>query len=490
MTPSLVERLLETLGSKGVVYCHWKSNADLKEALAKGEELDLLVERKDAQLFESAVAALGFKRVVDLLHGRFASVFHFYGLDDNTCELVHLHVYYRMTTGESLLKNYSFPLEELFLRHSRLVEGVRLPPPAAELMLFVIRAMLKHASPVEYLLLRRRNRSGYEALRAELEYLLADDAAARCAELLAEWLPAVDRNLFYKCLEAIRKDAPFVRRFWLALRLRGQLEAYKRSSSASALLQLVLLLLRQALWRWQGRRSKQPASGGCVIAFVGPEATGKSTLVKETAGWLGKTFDVTSAHLGKPPSTWLTFLPNMALSVARKAVPFLRPRLAESGAPGQPNRRASLLYSLRAVILAWDRRALALRLRRKAVNGRIVICDRYPSAILGAMDSARLKTPVERGRWRGLLGYLAKGENQLYRQIPPPDAVIQLTVPVEVAVQRNQERRQKDAAAFVVHRHTAVMVPTFPTAKTVELNSNQPRSQTINSARQIIWDAL
>jgi len=106
------------------------------------------------------------------------------------------------------------------------------------------------------------------------------------------------------------------------------------------------------------------------------------------------------------------------------------------------------------------------------------------------MDSARLKTPVERGRWRGLLGYLAKGENQLYRQIPPPDAVIQLTVPVEVAVQRNQERRQKDAAAFVVHRHTAVMVPTFPTAKTVELNSNQPRSQTINSARQIIWDAL
>ena len=66
---------------------------------------------------------------------------------------------------------------------------------------------------------------------------------------------------------------------------------------------------------------KRFATGGVVIAFVGPEATGKSTLVQATANWLGTAFDVRSAHLGKPPPTWLTLLPNSTLPLLRKLAP-------------------------------------------------------------------------------------------------------------------------------------------------------------------------
>jgi thymidylate kinase len=489
----LLDCLIESLTSEGVVFCHWKSNFHLKDALVEGGDLDLLVDRKDAQQFERIVADLGFKRAADPLQEPSSSVLHFYGLEDATGILLHLHVYYRIITGESLLKNYSFPLEELFLQHPRLVDGIPLPQASAELMLFVIRAMAKHASLLEYLLLQRNNRAGYTALREELEALLGDDSAARCSELLANWLPSVDSALFYECIDALRKDAPFARRLWLAMRLRGQLRAYNRFSSMSAIFQRVMLFLTRTTRQLRGAgKSKQIASGGALIAFVGPEATGKSTLVQETANWLGKAFDISTAHLGKPPSTWLTCLPNLALPLLRKAAPQYRMSRVENTPAGAEAGNVSLLFALRSVLLAWDRRALAIQVRRKAAQGGIVICDRYPSVMVGAMDSARLKVPADTSGRGMLLGWLARLENRIYRQIPPPDVVIRLTVPVGVAIERNKERQKKgkEADAYVLRRHISGVVPVFPTTKTIEVDSNQPRSQTISTVRQIVWDLL
>ncbi|HEY4689452.1 MAG TPA: hypothetical protein VIK33_09080 [Anaerolineae bacterium] len=493
MTMALIDCLVDTLQREAITFCHWKSNFHLKEALAKGGDLDLLVARKDAERFEGVLAALGFKRAVDSVQGSIPSVLHFYGLDHGSGEWVHLHVYYRVVTGESLLKNYHFPVEELLLQNPGQVGGMPVPHQPSELMLFVIRTMLKHASFLEYLLLRRLDGAGYTAVRGELESLLADDSAARCSELLAQWLPSVERDLFHECIHALQTDASFLRRFWLATRLRRQLKTYNRYSFVSATLLRATLFLKLTLRRLQGgKKPKQPASGGALIAFVGPEATGKSTLVKETADWLGQVFDVRSAHLGKPPSTWLTFLPNLTVPLVRRLAPRHRTSRVENDLDDRKTRSVSLLYGLRSVLVAWDRRALAMKLRRTATHGGIVICDRYPSATIGAMDSARLQVPADRSVRGRLLGSWARLENRLYRQIPPPDVVIRVTVPVDVAIERNRERQKngKENDAYVLRRHMTSLVPEFLTARTFDLDSNQPIAQTVSSVRQIVWDVL
>jgi thymidylate kinase len=353
--------------------------------------------------------------------------------------------------------------------------------------------MLKHASLLEYLLLRHGDRSGYTELREELASLLVDDSSARASRLLADWLLPIQSELFCECIDALQKDAPFIDRFRLALRVRRQLRMYNRFPPlAAACRQATMFLTRIFRRLGDAGKTKQFASGGALIAFVGPEATGKSTLVHETVCWLGKVFGVSTAHLGKPPSTWLTFAPNLVLPLLRKATPQHRMSRVQHSPGGEDAGPVSLLYALRAVLLAWDRRALAVKVRRKAAQGGIVICDRYPSVVVGAMDSARLKVPVGAG-WRNkLLGFLARIENHLYRLVPPPDTVIRLTVPVEVAIARNQERQKKgkEADAYVLRRHTIDTVPTFPMSRTIELDSNQPRAQTINAARQIVWESL
>ena len=487
----LLECLISTLNQQSITYCHWKSNLYLRDSLAEHRDVDLLVDRKDVQRIEGALASLGFKRIIDP-HGSVPSVFHFYGRDSTTCEFVHVHVYYRIVTGESLLKNYCFPLEELYLQNRRWVDGMALPERAAELMLFVVRTMVKHASLAEYLLLLRRGWSGNESLQEELDALVDDDTVLRCSELLVEWLPSVDPALFSDCLDAIRARTPLAYRLWLAFRLRRQLKVYDRFSLPSEIFAHLRILLQRAYGRWRGRRTKQFAAGGRVIAFVGPEATGKSTLVTETVNWLGEVFDIGSVHLGKPPSTWLTRLPNLAAPLLRKLMPRHRMSQLEDDPGARDASRGSLLYSIRSILVAWDRYHLAVRLHRQAANGRIIICDRYPSAIVGAMDSARLRAPARTRGWGKLLGYFAKLENRIYRQMPPPDVVIRLTVPVEVAIERNREREKegKEAEAYVRRRHNTDTAPEFPAARIMELDTNQSKLQTIRAARLAVWDAL
>jgi thymidylate kinase len=491
-SPELPGRLIEALEQEGVLFCHWKSNSALKEALAGQGDLDLLVDRADEAPFESVLARLGFKRATDQIGATPAGVSHFFGLDRPTGELIHLHAYYQVITGESLIKNYRLPIERLLLEDRRRVHGVPVPSADAELIVFVIRAMAKHSSAVEYLLLCRQRRAGYEALRAELETLLADGDVGRSCDLLGRWLPALDPALFAACVDALRRDAPLPRRAWLARRLRAQLSCYDRLTPLPALLLRTRLVAALALKRARGGGpAKSPAAGGAVIAFVGPEATGKSTLVREVAGWLGGAFEVRSIHLGKPPSTWLTLLPNLAVPLLRRRLPGQRTTRIE-GAQGDAGAgRVSLLFGLRAVLDAWDRRALATGAHRAARRGRVVLCDRYPSTVVGAMDSPRLRAPPEDG-WRGrLLRRLRALERRLYSQIPPPDTVLRLTVPVDVAIERNRERQKKgkETDRYVAERHARRVIPEF-SARTVELDSDQPLTQTVLAARQLIWDAL
>jgi len=482
----VLKELFARLDDENIHYCHWKSNFQLENALEGKGDLDLLVDRRDVQRFEGVLGLQGFKRAVDVLQAAFSPIFHYFQWDEERGTFVHLHVYYRMVTGESLLKNYHLPLEELLLQSPRRIDGVPVPAAAVELIVFILRIMAKHSSLLEYFLLRR----SYPAAQKELSALLAACSMEECHRLLAEWLPGVQPELFDACLQAIEDSKSFSCRYRLAVRLHQRLKAYDRYSSLSKPYRRAVLYLKRIIRRMAGnRRSKRLASGGAVIAFIGPEASGKSTLARQSGRWLGEVFEVEAVHFGRPPSTWLSFLPNLLLPLARKVGDPRRTSRMEENPGGAGEARVSLLYALRAVWVAWDRCALAIKTSRKASGGRIVICDRYSSAAVGAADSAKLAVSAGRGFKSAVLNHLVKLEHDLYGKIPPPDIVIMLKVPLELALDRNRDRQKKgkETDAYLARRHAGFAAHLFPSAAIIELDTNQAEQDVIRSARQIIW---
>jgi thymidylate kinase len=242
--------------------------------------------------------------------------------------------------------------------------------------------------------------------------------------------------------------------------------------------------------------------GGTIIAFVGPEATGKSTLVSACGCWLGEMFAVRTVHAGKPPSSWLTLPVNAILPLARGVLTRSHTRRLEAHnsstnpTHSEPKDEGlpALIYALRAVALAWDRRQLLLKVRRSAANGEIVISDRYPSEAIGAMDSPRLREDrTKSGMLPAFHNRLARLEHRLYRQIPPPDVVLRLTVSTETAIMRNRERikagDETDAYVEFRHRENRGWYRTG-TKYIYDIDTEQPLAETIHSVKKLIWESL
>jgi len=127
-----VSSLIDRLNDSGVRYCHWKSNWILSETLEGKTDLDLLVHRQDAVSYRQILQDLGFRPAVED-GAPFPSVEHHHALDDASGTLVHVHSYYRVISGGSLVKNYHLPLEEMLLGDATSNGAVRVPSRGAEL---------------------------------------------------------------------------------------------------------------------------------------------------------------------------------------------------------------------------------------------------------------------------------------------------------------------------------------------------------------------
>ena len=487
-----IRELVETLNSKGLKYCHWKSNLSLTQALSGKTDVDLLIDRMDADSFRILMGQLCFRPAIAKEVSSFPSVEHYFALDEESGDLVHVHAYFRVITGESLVKNYRLPIEAMLLENTREMESIRLPTKSAELVIFTLRMMLKHTSLTELLMLAR----DWKQVKHEILWLLDGGSVNEAINLINQWLPSVDTELFSECVQAIKSPASLLRRVSLGLRLRSSLRIYARHSPLVAWLSGIRKFLIMGIRRLiQSERGVSPQSGGAVIAIVGPEATGKSTLLAELRNWLGEHFAVNQIHAGKPKSTLLTFIPNLLVPALRFFLPTYRSSRIETQHASEEEVQNSqkvypIISAIRSVLLAYDRRALLTRAFARSSNGSIVLCDRYPSLSPGSPDGPQLSQfPILKDQYP-IQYRLSRIEKQIYEEIPPPDLVVLLTVPIEVAILRNRNRGKVEPEDFVRLRHGQSSSLEFEKSQVYKINTDQPLDKTILDVKRAIWNVL
>lgn len=130
---------------------------------------------------------------------------------------------------------------------------------------------------------------------------------------------------------------------------------------------------------------------------------------------------------------------------------------------------------------------------KRASRGAVIVCDRYPSRRIGAMDSPQLDIPEHNSKRLSIKHCLAKLENSIYKRIPPPDIVIKLTVPVEIALERNVLRAKKGKIEdddFVKVRHLQSHKQKYLTEHEHTINTNKHLSDTILEVKHILWASI
>jgi thymidylate kinase len=483
---NIIRELCGELDKTGVKYCHWKSNAAIDRSASGENDLDLLVSRSNEQDFIEILSRLGFKQAQECSEHRIPGILDYYGPDINTGRLVHVHVHYQLVFGHDATKNYHIPIEEPYLASSTQLGLFKIPSVEFELIILVIRLMLKHAS-WDLLLLHQGNLSLSE--KTELDYLMKRISETDMYRILNQHLPNIDPSLFKACLLNLTSDSSVWERTRLGQKVLNSLKPYSRRPQIN---DSVLKLWRRVSWPMKIKvfrkdERKQMNNGGLLIAIIGGDGAGKTTAVNELYNWLSNDIGVHRFHMGKPRWSVLTFLIRGVLKVGRSLgiYPFMRAEIQYTNNPkllvfpGYP-------WLVREICTARDRYITYIKARRLATNGNLVILDRFPMPQIKFMDgpqAARMTGSVHNTR---LIKYLVKIEESYYQKMDLPDLTIVLLTSPDIACKRKTDEIEEEVRA----RSNEIWEIDWKQTPARVIDANRSKAEVISEIRSLIWTHL
>ena len=484
---SLVMEVLRRFDERGVAYCHWKSNDHLDAALSADTDLDILVDPAGIDDAYAVFAELSCRR------GRVANARNdigledFLGVDDESNRMVHFHVHYRIPGGERHNKRFRLPWERVVLdSRVRDASGVWITAPAVEVVLLLTRYALK---------LRGRDMvRGASGPGSELEFLMARTDRVAVLTIGEQLLGTRGRDAIAACLDGAADTARLYRLRRVVLRVL----ASQTSSRGPAA--FTRRMNREAAWAMRGisrkvaprpvLKGRGGTGGGVIVAFVGCDGSGKSTMVGESRKFLAPKLDVYPMYLGSGDGS---------SSLLRKPMKWVRDRvfgqardrttIAKKDKVGSDHPTAmSGAKAIWALTLASEKSRKLRKIMKARTRGMVVICDRWPQMQFpGELDGPRL-THWSDGNFlqRRLAAYELR-PYELARRFPP-DIVIRLDVDVDTAA----ARRPEDGRDYLAHRIDLVRALQFDGSlfSPVEIDGTQPADKVLTAILRAIWSRL
>jgi thymidylate kinase len=465
---NLLVRLAGALDGRGISYCQWKG---MWRVGTQGD-IDLLVDSGAMARFRSLVQELGFKAVVPSGERQIPGVESYLGHDPLIVHPVHLHVHYQLVVGDYWRTVYRLPIEKPLLASSQAADPFPVPAPAYQLLVYVLRMMLRlRGWPLP--LSRARWLGG---IQGQLDYLEGRCERDALGAVLTQHLPIVDLELFDRCVQALRWQSDPAESAAVRRELHRRLRAHSKQPSLAALVSACgEKFLPEQFRAMLSDGRMRPSGGGIVVALVGADGAGKSTCARELCEWLGGYVPTLHTHLGRPPRSFLTLMVGGALKAEQ-----LWYRLLHRNPPAGTH-----VELLRHLCTARDRYRLYCRLRQYAVAGGVVISERYPipqeRVLVGPCIPGRLGTQPSR-----IARMMQTLESRYYTSILSPDMLFVLQLHPELAVARKVD----EPGDYVRARAKVVWETDWSRTPAQVIDASRPLLNVVGDLKTRVWSVL
>jgi hypothetical protein len=489
ITP-LFSRLLQEFDRAQVSYCYWKSSARVSAALLGNTDLDLLVAQEDQHRATAALLSAGFKAFPAASARAHLSIATFLGHDEESGRLLHVDLHTWIALGDTLVKEYRLPWEHIILARSvrDAVFSINLLDPVSEAILLITRACLETRFS-DVVALRNRNvlKQKFEADRqhlaqrvdrAELQDLAALLLSPKAAPLVADaiWDPHPLDKLHRLRREVRSALAPF--------RAYGSVEVRIRSwcRAAAWLAGNFNQLLIHAPRSW----NRHVPGGGRIIAVVGVDGSGKSTLVRALRAWLAPELDVMPIYFGTgdgKPSFWILPFKLMVPICSRLMKPKPRKSSYRTMIKQPPGFAYTALMLVWATLVAIEKRGKLRKAFRASQRGMLVLTDRYPQDENIDFNDGPLLP-----RLSSAPAFLRRFEAKVYQLSHRirPDLVLRHEICLETAT-----RREPSMDRAVIEQRIAELTRLcFAGARIAKLDSEQPFIDVVRAAERELWRVL
>jgi thymidylate kinase len=457
----LVGRLGAALGSRGVRYCQWKGHGKRERWESGSGDIDLLVDPAAWSDFADVLGQLGFKAALPPPGREAPGVCHFFGLDERTGRLIHVHAYSRLVIGLPWRTHYRLPLERAVLDSATQQPVFKTPAPELELVVQILRLTLRH-EPRD--LMRRELPRWLDGAVSELDRLEDQTTPGSVADVLTRLLPEVSLKLFEHCRGSLLPGSPAWRRVAVRTRLARALAAHANRPPIFA--------FAERLWRRVRPQGQPLAGGGAVVALLGGDGSGKSTCAAALTEWLADAVGTLHLHLGRPTRSVTTLIVGGAWKVAQRLK--------------LPARLLDHLELMRSACTGRDRARLYRRAWRFAAGGGIAICERYPLPAGWSLSGPSEVQGHSLAAQSTLASALRRWERRLYERMARPDLVFVLRLDPEAAVRR----KPSEPADYVRERARLTAAADWSQSGAVIVDAAQPLPQVIATLKAALWQAL
>lgn len=487
---ALATGILRALDRAGVKACYWKSRQGADAALAGDKDLDLLVAREDQHRVAELLLACGFKLFPSVPGRDHPSVTSYVGYDAPSGRLYHVHLHLQLVVGERLLKNIRLPWERVLLdqamRHP--TQPLWLLDPTADALMLLVRACLE-MNPLDPLA-RERWHPSLARYREDLAEALTRSSRQAVTDLAGRLLGA---ELGRAVGAALSSENLLAKRGSLRRRLRRRLNGYclygPVEAQARALARAAHGLtgrLNRTLVHGPRPWSRRAPGGGCVIAVVGLDGSGKSTAIATLRRWLTPEVDLIPIYFGTGDGR-----PSLPLAVFKLLLPLAglifrrKPAGSSHGTITQraPGIAYTVCLSIWATLVAIEKRGKLKRARRAAGRGMVVVADRYPQNEIPTFNDGPLLH-----RLRGVPAALRRFEDETYARAAamPPDLVLKLVTTPEVTARREPAM----CSGIITQRAEEFSRLAFPGTRVVTIDANQSLDLVTRDIKGAVWSAL
>lgn len=236
---------------------------------------------------------------------------------------------------------------------------------------------------------------------------------------------------------------------------------------------------RRIQFMTQGRRVRGRSGNGILIAVVGCDGSGKSTLTNDLINDLGARHKIFRCYLGLGSG-------NIRISILKFPVigspleRFVSKRADQSKnpedkIPGIPTAIVTFLFTLKRV---WKFNQAMRKLRQ----GYLVLTDRYPQVEFpGIYDGPLLSSARAEGH---IVSWLAQREREYYEHMVEvlPDLIIKLHVDIDVALHRKPDHLRKSLARKIEINEQLK----FNGARIEDIDANQPYQDVLSKVECLV----
>ena len=490
----LVQHLLEAMHKRELLYCHWKSNEHLGASMTGDTDLDILFDYRQKEAAYLVFQDLGFRRFDAIPQKQYKDIEDFIGLDLPSGRIVHLHAHFKLTMGETYLKGYQLEIESKILE-SRVFDkefSIYRSNPSFELILLFFRESLKlrHRDIVKMYLGKKLE---YPANILREFHWLKQRCTNHDIEVGLHKIVKSPQAIYQLLIGEFNKKQVYL----LSELVKKEFRHRRLYSPTGALLGR---WYREALLYYHRKRSqvfdgpfvtkRVHPDTGLVVAVVGADGSGKSTVIANLEKTFSKKLDVYKIYFGKGRAGGLSWPRRMLVGFKKKVTKRNQSteevKISSNGGSVPKSFKQQLFYGIEALIVAFEKHNKFKKMHAAKKKGLLVICDRFPQNQVAGLNDGPVLQPYLTSK-NLLIKWMAKKEAGMYTRFEShtPDLVFKLIADAKTI----QARKQITARMEVLEAKVEGIRNLQFTEKcrVIPIDATQPLESILFQVKKEIW---